>query len=295
MKVLILDHETVGIISMVFSQTDIIQHEVFLIERIDGEEHEKMRHLNAVCFLRPTNQNFIALSKELKSPKYNEYHIFFTNVVPHIRLEQLACCDEYEVVHQVQEFFADVYAVNHDLFSLNLSSTIRLTEEASRWTSYEDSVFDRTVEGLLATCLTLRIQPIIRYTASSELTYKIARKLQSRILEESTLFEFDRDRRGETSVLLLTDRRNDPVTPLLNQWTYQAMLHELLTIENNRLNLSKTPHIKQELQELVMSPAQDQFFEENLFANLGDLGVSVKHYLEEYQKQTKKYNKCSIY
>merc|ERR1712137_181098 len=151
----------------------------------------------------------------------NEYHIFFTNVVPHIRLEQLACCDEYEVVHQVQEFFADVYAVNHDLFSLNLSSTIRLTEEASRWTSYEDSVFDRTVEGLLATCLTLRILPIIRYTASSDLTYKIARRLQSRILEESSLFEFERDRRGETSVLLLTDRRNDPVTPLLNQWTYQ--------------------------------------------------------------------------
>jgi len=32
---------------------------------------------------------------------------------------------------------------------------------------------------------------------------------------------------------------------------------------------------------------QDQFFEENVLANFGDLGVSVRKYLEEYQKKTK--------
>merc|ERR1719284_959340 len=111
MKVLILDADTIGIISMVFSQSDILQHEVFLVECIDSDHffsQEKMRHMNAVCLLRPTNKNFLKLSQELKSPKYNEYHLFFTNVVPHMRLEQLACCDEHEVVQQVQEFFADV-------------------------------------------------------------------------------------------------------------------------------------------------------------------------------------------
>ena len=38
---------------------------------------------------------------------------------------------------------------------------------------------------------------------------------------------------GNTTVLIL-DRRDDPVTPLLNCWTYQAMIHELLGIKNNR-------------------------------------------------------------
>ena len=37
MKVLILDEETIGIISIVYSQSDILQHEVFLVERIDAE------------------------------------------------------------------------------------------------------------------------------------------------------------------------------------------------------------------------------------------------------------------
>jgi len=37
---------------------------------------------------------------------------------------------------------------------------------------------------------------------------------------ESALFDF---RRTESSPLLLViDRRDDPVTPLLNQWTYQV-------------------------------------------------------------------------
>mmetsp|Transcript_11069 Transcript_11069/g.15651 ORF Transcript_11069/g.15651 Transcript_11069/m.15651 type:complete len:208 (-) Transcript_11069:188-811(-) len=138
MKVLVLDDETLGIISMVYSQSDILQHEVFLVEKIKAEQHEKMRHLNAICFLRPTNDNFLRLTKELKNPKYQEYHLFFTNVVPHARLEQLAAVDEYEVVHQVQEYYADVFAINHDLFSLNLDSTSRLTEERSTWSSYEE-------------------------------------------------------------------------------------------------------------------------------------------------------------
>lgn len=293
MKVLILDSETIGIISMVFSQSDIIRHEVYLTECIDADnffsQEEKMRHMNAACLLRPTNKNFIHLSRELKNPKYNEYHIFFTNVVPHMRLEQLACCDEHEVVQQVQEFFADVYAVGHDLFSLNLPSTARLTEDRGSWTSYEESVFDRTLEGLLSVCLTLRMKPAIRYTAASNLTRQVAERLQMRIQEEQNLFEtMDRDRKVEGQpILLLLDRRNDPVTPLLNQWTYQAMLHELLSVENNRIDMSKVPGISQELQMIVMSACQDAFFEENLYSNFGELGINIQKYLEDYQQQTK--------
>lgn len=39
--------------------------------------------------------------------------------------------------------------------------------------------------------------------------------------QESGLFDF---RRTEVSpLLLIVDRRDDPVTPLLNQWTYQVL------------------------------------------------------------------------
>ena len=44
------------------------------------------------------------------------------------------------------------------------------------------------------------------------------------------------EKRSKT-LLLIMDRCEDPITPLLNQWTYQAMLHELVGIENNQIHL----------------------------------------------------------
>lgn len=48
-------------------------------------------------------------------------------------------------------------------------------------------------------------------------------------------------------LLILLDRRNDPVTPLLSQWTYQAMVHELIGITNGRVDLSSAPDISDDL------------------------------------------------
>lgn len=77
--------------------------------------------------------------------------------------------------------------------------------------------------------------------------------------KENQLFQF---RGSETPLLLLIDRKDDPVTPLLNQWTYQAMVHELITISNNRVNLSNIPGISKELHEVVLSAEQDDFYAE---------------------------------
>ena len=42
----------------------------------------------------------------------------------------------------------------------------------------------------------------------------------------------------------LVCRKDDPVTPLLLQWTYQAMVHELIGITTNRVDLSKVPGVR---------------------------------------------------
>lgn len=44
--------------------------------------------------------------------------------------------------------------------------------------------------------------------------------------------------------LLLVDRRDDPVTPLLSQWTFQAMVHELIGIDDNRVDLQDVPGVR---------------------------------------------------
>ncbi len=69
---------------------------------------------------------------------------------------------------------------------------------------------------------------------------------------QAGLFDF---RRTENApLLLILDRRNDPVTPLLTQWTYQAMVHEVLGIRNGRVSLADADGIRPELQ---VSPSDE--------------------------------------
>lgn len=60
---------------MVFSQSEILQEEVYLFERIDQQQRDIMAHLKAICFLRPTDANIEHLKKELRKPKYGEYYL----------------------------------------------------------------------------------------------------------------------------------------------------------------------------------------------------------------------------
>ncbi len=64
-----------GIVSLVYSQSQILQKEVYLFEKIDTEGRELMAHLKAICFLRPTAENIRLLCDELRRPKYGEYHL----------------------------------------------------------------------------------------------------------------------------------------------------------------------------------------------------------------------------
>uniref|UniRef100_A0A2K5SDQ8 Vacuolar protein sorting 45 homolog n=1 Tax=Cebus imitator TaxID=2715852 RepID=A0A2K5SDQ8_CEBIM len=173
---------------MVYTQSEILQKEVYLFERIDSQNREIMKHLKAICFLRPTKENVDYMIQELRRPKYSIYFIYFSNVISKSDVKSLAEADEQEVVAEVQQV----------------------------------------------------------------------------ITKEYELFEF---RRTEVPpLLLILDRCDDAITPLLNQWTYQAMVHELLGINNNRIDLSRVPGISKDLREVVLSAENDEFY-----ANVGGL------------------------
>ncbi|XP_048625365.1 vacuolar protein sorting-associated protein 45 homolog isoform X6 [Brassica napus] len=103
---------------------------------------------------------------------------------------------------------------------------------------------------------------------------------------ESGLFDF---RRTESSPLLLViDKRDDPVTPLLNQWTYQAMVHELIGLEDNKVDVRAIGSLSKDQQvELVLSSEQDAFFKANMYENFGDIGMNIKRLVDHFQQVAK--------
>lgn len=67
----------VSIVSVVYSQSDLLQKEVFLVELIDTiyKSKEPMSHLKAVYFLRPTSENIQHIRRQLATPRFGEYHL----------------------------------------------------------------------------------------------------------------------------------------------------------------------------------------------------------------------------
>jgi len=93
---------------------------------------------------------------------------------------------------------------------------------------------------------------MIRFQKNSLLAKKLATEVRYQMTQEDQLFDF---RKTDTApILLIVDRRDDPVTPLLTQWTYQAMVHELLGIKNGRVNLSHVPDVRPEFKVCLESP-----------------------------------------
>jgi len=283
MKILLLDRETLPIISTAVTQSALLNHEVYLMDRLDNPNREKMRHLRCLCFVRPHPDSIGLLIDELREPKYGEYHLFFSNVAKKSTLERLAEADDHEVVKLVQEYFLDYIVINPDFFSLNMSLPMHRIWSGNPDTWNTDSL-QRATDGIIGVLLSLKKKPLIRYQKTSPLAKKLASEVRYYINQEDQLFDF---RKVDTPpILLILDRREDPITPLLMQWTYQAMVHHLLGINNGRVDLSDVPDIRPELREIVLSQDQDPFFKKNMYLNFGDLGSNIKDYVEQYQSKT---------
>ena len=298
MKMLLVDAETVRYFSVVFSQSDILAAEVYLVDRIDVVERtasrhagemnhaeksmsEKLTYLKAVVFLRPTRENVARLRKELRSPRFGEYHLYFTNRIDNMKLQDLADADEEERVATVQEVYGDFIPLEGHHAVVPLPRPYLALTRASWNCAGSSDMISQMTEGIASMMMALRRKFTIRYQHGSGMSTKLAKSLHYLInSEQRELFDFG-SRAGEAApLLLILDRRDDPVTPLLTQWTYQAMIHDILGIYDNRCSLQHVVGLRPELTEAVLSPTQDSFFKENMYSNFGDVGMAVKELVD---------------
>ncbi|RXK39558.1 hypothetical protein M231_03228 [Tremella mesenterica] len=277
MKVLLLDAHTTPIVSLVTTQSELLAHEVYLTDRIDNTAREPLNHLSCIAFLSPTDDTIQAVKAELAKPRYGGYWLYFSNALSKSQIEEMAMVDEFEVVKEVQEYFADYLAQYPSHFTLTPAALADGGDGPPNPPLYLPSplhlpppVLSNHLRAILAVFLSLKKRPVIRWERMSQAGRKLAVELQATMQQSPyrELFDF-RPTAGPAPLLLVLDRRNDPVTPLLSQWTYQAMVHELIGITNGR--------------DLVLSTSSDPFFSQNLFANFGDLGAAIASYVSDYQ------------
>ena len=61
--------------SLASTQSVLLAQQVYLTDRIDNKQRDKMPHMKCVCFLQNNDESLEALEEELKEPKYGEYYL----------------------------------------------------------------------------------------------------------------------------------------------------------------------------------------------------------------------------
>ena len=310
MKALMLDRETMHMVGLCYSLSTLIQHQVFLTEQIDRDKltaglaaspsstpatsvemqerkDDRMPHLKCLCFLRPSRSSLAALRILLASHRFAHYHLYFTAIMSDMDLRDVAASDVHGLVESVHEYYLDYYVMHPHLFHLGVDHTRALHASPAYWLGKEKAAMKRQVDGLCAVLLSLKKQAEVRFVDQSEICRLMAHDIYRHQQEDRELFAFSAQPPDPPPLLLLLDRRNDPISPLLMQWTYTAMVHELLTIVNNRVNLAHTPQLHKDLHEVTLSPTSDHFYKGSQHLNFGDLGQSIKDLVSDFQRKTK--------
>jgi vacuolar protein sorting-associated protein 45 len=194
----------------------MLNMEVYLFERLDLiHQRPPLNFVKCIVFVRPTESNLQMLQRELRNPKFANYYMYFSNHASKAQVERLAQSDDYETVRCLKESFADFLAVNPHLFSFNLKSSC-YDNSKNRWAS---ASLHRCAQGLLALLLAVRAKPAIRYQASSLMCKELSGQIKLSLSTESMFSSnpIDSSSIDVPPVLLILDRKSDPITPMLNQ------------------------------------------------------------------------------
>jgi len=284
MKVMLLDAETTPIVSLAFAQSALMRQEIYLFERLQSSPvKEDLRHLKCIVIVRPED-SINNVCAEIANPRYGSYYLNFTNIIPKSAVKQIAEADMKEVVKDIREIYTDYLPVGAHMFGLNIPNPLQPL--GSRWVEKSLQRCSHAISSLL---LALKMSPVIRYQEGSGPASILAQSVRQVIAREGGLF--DAGATDNSPVLLILDRREDPVTPLLSQWTYQAMVHQLIGINNNRVNLAGLPGLTKDLQDIVLSSHQDEFYAANLYSNFGEIGQTIKVLMEDFQNKAKSHQK----
>lgn len=282
-KALLLDEETASMVSVVVSQTELLKHDVFLTRLLDKQGDATHPELQAIVYVRPTAENMRSLRKELAKAPFGSYKIYLSNLVRPTYIEEIADADETHAVQTIHEYYADYHALDEHLFSFNVSPC--LDAVIGTGAPGANPQFERTLDGLASVLLALKRKPVVRYLNSSSLCRNLAERIAVRMDQESALFSFSTS--DSSPLLLIIDRCEDPVTPLLSQWTYEAMVHELIGSHANRVSLKNAPAVPNDLREIVLDANSDPFFLKNRYSNFGDLGMNLKTLVDGFHKESK--------
>lgn len=310
-KFLIYDRIGQNILAPLMSVDKLKSHNVTEYLLID-QARQPVPEVSAIYFVMPTEQNIERICKDLDSYMYDSYYLNFISPLTRSKLESIAdsalLSDSVDRVKKIYDQYLNFIALEDDLFVLReIEKQTMSFFTINRTDATEQEInqaIDCIVECLFSVLVTLNVIPIIRCSRGGPAEL-VAEKLTKKIREtlrdsRNNLFESKNPNSSNSTfgvsfqrpLLCLVDRTVDMSTPLHHTWTYQALIHDLLSLELNKVQVmeeeSKSSNkSKPKLYEL--NPG-NKFWIEQKGSPFPQVADAIQRGLDEYKKREDELN-----
>lgn len=265
-KILVTDPKSIKIINSICKLQEVLDCNVTLIEDI-SRRRQAYSNKEAVYILSTYPQSVDALINDFSGKKmYAGAHIFFINPLSDELFNKIKSSNAAPFIRSLKEVLINFVPLESRAFSLD--------EPLSLFTLYnvDPSLVERRLntlktlaKRLVSTLATIGEYPYIRYYNASgkavpAFTEEVIKNLDLKpeeileiaghtssavaIFARFVQYELDQLRELDDSfpppseygrgVLLITDRTLDMLSPFLHEYTYQAMITDVLKIENGK-------------------------------------------------------------
>jgi len=248
--VLIVDRPSLRILAAAVPLNELVNDGVTIIEYLELRR-EPLPQLPAIYLLSPAAESVAALVAE--DPKqYKEFHVFFTAPLPAYRLKliqaqsgllrKLKACVELDI--EVSAYESRAFSLDRPAASLpQLFATDGGGGGVRREARAEMCL---TAERLTSVCRLLAPPSAVSWTVRYDGRSSTSRTVASLVKEDLSTAPAEAPSSASASAsdappgtakratLLVLDRSMDVRSPLLHEFTYQAMAHDLLPLDYSK-------------------------------------------------------------
>ena len=254
-KVLIVDQPSMKVISAAVGMYDIMEQQVSVVEALE-KKRARFPDMAAIYLLEPSSDSIGRLLAEFADKSKVLYgksvFVYFLSPVPRKLMKEIQQCKQLlKRLKGMAEVNTNFLVKENRAFTLDMYDPF-----AQMYRSNSLEII--AAEKLVTLCATLNEYPFIRYDQQSQTCTSLA-----------SIFKMKMDKyvggnpgwwyhgsgncpyqgvEKDRSTLLLLDRKYDCLTPLMHDFTYQAMVNDLLNIYGDKITYKaesqENPQIK---------------------------------------------------
>lgn len=252
--VLVVDKASLRMVSSSIGMYHLMEHRVTIVEDLN-KKRAPFRDQAVIYLIEPTLQSVSTMIEDWtpsrekkKGPPYGDNVFVYTlGRLPDELFGEIKKCKELvKRLKALGEVNLDFLTKEAMAFHFDMKTSFKSIYPVTAPVE-PGPVHDVVVNKLVTVCATLNEYPHVRFPAGSELCRSLAFSFQQKMNEfvgHNRKWWYHGDggdggraglNSGERGTLVLLDRGDDCLSPLIHEFTYEAMVNDLLKVDDDRI------------------------------------------------------------